>query len=93
MILTCALCAMHWSGYLQPACYKQLVNDRGSNDAVYYFPKALYRGATNNHFDSCFSLPAFQPVLLYPPNTTQQYASFINNSFWHFSSVSSASPL
>lgn len=30
-------------------------------------PKRCTRGATNNHFDSCFSLPAFQPVLLYPP--------------------------
>lgn len=38
----CFLCVLHMFGSLQPVCswYKQLVNDRGSNDAVYYFPKA-----------------------------------------------------
>lgn len=40
--LWCTVCIQ--SGYFQPfcSCHKQLVNDRGSNDALYYFPKVRY---------------------------------------------------
>lgn len=52
-------------------------------------PKRSTHGATNNHFDSCFSLSAFLTVSLYPSTRQPQYASFVNNRFWHFPSVSS----
>lgn len=91
MILTCALCVMHWCEYLQRVgdCYKQLVNDRGSNDAVYYFPKAQYTRGYKQPFLTAASVCLTFSLSRYIQNTTQQHASFINNRFWHFPPVSS----
>lgn len=65
---------MHWCGYFQPVCCKQLVNDRGSNDAVYYFPKAPYTRGHKQPFLTAASVhPAFQPVFPFPLHNTALY--------------------
>lgn len=67
----CSLCAMHWCKY--PQCVAGTNNLWMTGVLMIQFivsPKHDTRGATNNHFDSCFSLCAFLPVSLYPHHNT-----------------------
>lgn len=71
---------------------KQLVNDRGSNDAVYYFPKAQYVWGYKQPILTAASVCLLLSLSPTSPSSTQQHASFINNRFWHFATVLSLIP-